>query len=135
MIKMALLQTKHPEGKDANDDALLPGEALVIQPIIFESIDEDMVLKVAQITKDGGLSGMDANIWRKILSSKVYGDAGRDLRIKSSLANAIKEMYINNINDNSLEALMASQLAPLDKNPGLYRLEWMRLFVESLEKS
>ena len=115
---MELLRTKHPERKEAIEDALLPGEVPMVQPIIFESIDEDMVLKAAQITKGGsGPSGMDADGWRKILSSRVYGDTGRDLR--RAFANVIKKMCVDNISDNSLEALMASRLVPLDKNPGL----------------
>ena len=68
---MELLRTKHPEGKEAIEDALLPGEVPMVQPIIFESIDEDMVLKAAQITncllytspspRDGLLSRMPSS--------------------------------------------------------------------------
>ena len=67
MKTMELLRTKHPEGKEAIEDALLPGEIPMVQPIIFESIDEDVVLKAAQMTKGGsGPSGMDADGWRKL---------------------------------------------------------------------
>ncbi len=115
---MELLRTKHPDGKEANEEALLPGEIPTVEPIIFETIDEQMVLKAAQLTKGGsGPSGMDADGWRKILSSKIYGNTGPDLR--RALANVIKKICVENINDNSLEALMASRLVPLDKQPGL----------------
>ena len=70
------------------------------------------------MTKGGsGPSGMDAGGWRKILSSRVYGVTGRDLR--RALANVIKKICVDNISDNSLEALMASRLVSLDKRPGL----------------
>ena len=115
---MELLRTKHPEGNAASEDALLHGEIKIVQPIIYEAIDEDMVLKAAQLTKGGsGPSGMDADGWRKILTSKMYGDTGRDLR--RALATVIKKMCVEDITDNSLESLMASRLVPLDKNPGL----------------
>ena len=62
---MELLRTKHPEGKEAIADALLPGEIPMVQLIIFESIDEEVVLKVAQMTKGGSRpSRMDADRWR-----------------------------------------------------------------------
>ena len=44
---MELLRAKHPEGKNATHDALLPGEPPTVQPIIFEVIDDEMVLKAA----------------------------------------------------------------------------------------
>ena len=73
-----------------------------------------MVLKAAQLTKGGsGPSGMDADGWRKILTSKVYDDTGNDLRT------SIKKMCKDDIIDNSLEELLTSRLVPLDKNPGL----------------
>lgn len=115
---LELLRTKHPEGKEAQEDALLPGEIPTVEPIIFEVIDDNMVLKAAQLTKGGsGPSGMDADGWRKILTSKVYGDTGKDLR--TALAKVIKKMCVETISDNSLEALLASRLVPLDKKPGL----------------
>ena len=115
---MELLRTKHPEGNAASEDALLHSEIKIVQPIIYEAIDEDMVLKAAQLTKGGsGPSGMDADGWRKILTSKMYGDTGRDLR--RALATVIKKICVEDITDNSLESLMASRLVPLDKNPGL----------------
>ena len=60
---------------------------------------------------------MNADGWRKILASEVYGNKGNDLR--RAFANSIKIMCREEITDNSLEAFMASRLIPLDKNPGL----------------
>jgi len=39
--------------------------------------------------------------------------------VRRAFANSIKKMCRDEITDNSLEALMASRLVPLDKNPGL----------------
>jgi len=88
-----LLRTKHPRGKEVNENFLLQGPLPKIDSIIFEVIDESMVLKAAQLTRGGsGPSGMDADGWRRILTSKDYGENG---------------------------TLLASRLIPLDKRPGL----------------
>ena len=115
---MELLHAKHPEGKTPCTMLTyqVRCEIPTVQPIIFEAIDDEMVLKAAQLTK-GGPSGMDADGWRKILTSRVYGETGNDVR--RAFANSIKKMCTDEITDNSLEALMASRLVPLDKNPGL----------------
>ena len=60
---------------------------------------------------------MDADGWRKLLVSKVYGECGQDLR--SAFAVSIKKMCKDEITDNSLEAYLAYRLVPLDKKPGL----------------
>ena len=112
---MELLRTKLPGGNAASEDALLHGEIQMVQPIIYEAIDENMVLKAAQLTKGGsGPSGMDADGWRKILKSKTYV---RDLQ--KALAIVVKKMCVEDVTDNSLESLMSSPFVPLDKNPGL----------------
>ena len=58
---------------------------------------------------------MDADGWRKPLTSKVYGDCSIDLR--TGLANVTKKMCKEDIKDESLEAFVACR--PLDKMPGL----------------
>ena len=75
-------------------------------------------MRAAQITKGGsGPSGLDADGWRKPLTSKVFGESNVDLR--TTIANVIKKLCISNIEDDSLEAFVACRLVPLDKQPGL----------------
>ena len=75
-------------------------------------------MKAAQRTKGGsGPSGLDADGWRKPLTSKVYGENGRDLR--TALANVTKKICREDVHDHSLEAFLACRLVPLDKQPGL----------------
>lgn len=113
-----LLHVKHPQAEHVNEVAALQGPALTVEPIIYDVIDETMILKAAQMTKGGsGPSGLDADGWKKILTSKVDGESGKDLRVTS--AKVVKKMCVQVINDNSLEALLASRLVPLNKNPGL----------------
>jgi len=54
--------------------------------------------------------------------------------VRREFANSIKKMCRDEMTDNSLEALMASQLLPLDKNPGLRPIGG-KFFEESLKKS
>ena len=61
--------------------------------------------------------GLDAVGWRKPLTSKVYGDSGRDLR--RAIANMIKRECIMTEENSSLSAFVACRLVPLDKCPGL----------------
>ena len=79
-----------------------------------------MVLRAASITKGGsGSSGLDADGWRRILTSNSFGTASSDLR--KSVADFIKKLCSKRINSENklLEAFIAYRLIPLNKNPGL----------------
>ena len=41
----------YPDGKEANEEALMPGEISTVEPIIYESIDDQMVLKAVQMVE------------------------------------------------------------------------------------
>lgn len=114
-----LLKIKHPASKNiVNEDVLLQGPLQTVERVIFNVIDETMVLKAAQTTRGGsGPSGIDADGWRQILTSKDYGDSGNDLR--KAIAALVKAICIDKIDNFSLAPLMASRLVPLDKKPGL----------------
>ena len=70
-----------------------------------------------------GPSGLDANIWRRILVSNQFGSSAIDLRI--SIGNFVKRLCNTNIHlsnsdtANSLEAFTATRLIPLNKNVGV----------------
>ena len=79
-----------------------------------------MVLRAASITKGGsGSSGLDADGWRRILTSNSFGTALSDLL--KSVADFIKKLCSKIINSENklLEAFIACRLIPLNKNPGL----------------
>ena len=114
----SLLKLKHPESRKANEDIKLQGPLLTVEKVIFDVIDEKMVLEAAKITRGGsGPSGLDADGWRRILVSRDYGDVGVDLR--KAVASVIRRICTAEIKDLSLTPLMASRLVPLNKNPGL----------------
>ena len=79
-----------------------------------------MVLRAASITKGGsGSSGLDADGWRRILTSNSFGTASSDLL--KSVADFIKKLCSKIINSENklLEAFIACRLIPQNKNPGL----------------
>ena len=113
------LHLKHPEASPLNDDLLLKGPVNEVNAVIYESIDEITILKACVKTKGAsGMSAWDADEWRRVLGSNVFGLAAADLR--KSIAKFAKILCINRIEDpESLEALLACRLIPLDKNPGI----------------
>ena len=121
---LLLLEQKHPEGKPAvGMETIIKDPLERIHAIAFNEINEDIILKAASITKGGsGPSGMDAEGWRRILTSSQYGTATSDLR--KIFADVIKKLCIEKItptsNDStSIDAFLACRLIPLSKNPGL----------------
>ena len=112
------LKEKLPKSKNANNDVLLTGVPQDVYPIMFASIDEEMIRRAAIKTKGGsGPSAMDADGWRRILCSNNFGDANVDLR--KAIANFIKKICTEKVSAVSIEAFVACRLIPLDKNPGL----------------
>ena len=58
-----LLKEKHPIGRDTNESYLLQGPVQEVNPIIFDAIDEQMVMKAALATQGGsGPSGLDLSL-------------------------------------------------------------------------
>ena len=89
-----------------------------IHPIKFESIDIEKIQKAAVKTQGGsGPSGMDADSWKQILTSKQFGKSSIDLC--KAFAEVIKKICSIENQSASLEAFLACRLIPLDKNPGL----------------
>ena len=57
-----LLRQKHPKSQNPNENFLLQGPEPTVEPIIFDVIDEAMVMKAAQLTQGGsGASGLDGD--------------------------------------------------------------------------
>ena len=86
-----------------------------------------MVLIAAAITKGGSnQSALDADGWRRMLTSISFGTASSDLC--KSIADFIKKLWIKKINseNESLEAFIAYRLIPLNKNPSLRPNEYIK---------
>ena len=86
-----LLKQKHPELKESSPKTLLQGPFRPIHPVAHDDIDKSLVMRAAMLTKGGsGPSGLDADGWRGILTSKQFGNSSSDLR--KTFANFIKKL-------------------------------------------
>ena len=112
------IKQKHPHGKDAHPEVLLPDIPEEIHPIKFHLIDAESVKKVILKTKGAaGSSGLDADGWKRILISNQFANSSNDLC--KTFAEVIKKLFTTEDLSSSLEVLLACRLLPLDKNPGL----------------
>ena len=119
-----LLCTKHPEMQNVHEEVLLQGPTKQVHPVVYETIDEAFISNTALKTKGGcGPSGFDAENWRRILVSKLFGSSSLDLR--KSFANftrilCTRNLYtsVNEVGD-GLEVFVENRLIPLNKNPGI----------------
>ena len=113
-----LLKEKHPVGAPKYDHILLHGPEELYEEYAYEEINGALIYKIAREIKGvAGPSNLDANVWRRILTSSPFGDNSRDLC--SAIALMAKKSCLKRYcgNDGSLEAFLACKLIPLDKNP------------------
>ena len=110
------LKEKHPPPSKIQPYSLLFGPIDLVPNSVFDSIDETMIYKVAMVTNGaGGPSNFDAEQHHRILCSKNFSTVGKDLREQTALIT--KKLRTNNLDPRCLEALNASRVIPLDKNP------------------
>ena len=111
---LKILKQKHPEANKPPQEVLLQGPIQPVHPIVFEDMDESLILKAAMLTKGGsGPFGLEADGWRKILTSRSFGTASSKLRKTFLLF--VKRLCLEEIRN----AFLAFRLIPLDKRSGL----------------
>ena len=67
------LQDKHPEAADIAEESLLHGPIDYTPPNVYDLIDEESIYNSASKTKgSAGPSGMDAELYKRILCSKNF---------------------------------------------------------------
>ena len=112
----AALRTKHPQAKSANPEALLQGEAPVINPILFGSLTGEVARKTALATQGAaGPSMGDAYVWRRMMSS--FKSASKDLC--GAVAEVARHLASQHVDPVGIMPLLNNRLIPLDKNPGV----------------
>ena len=116
---LQLLKQKHPESREPPPEVLIEGPGRKIHPVVYDDIDESLILKAALLTKGGsGPSGLNADGWRRLLTSREFGTSSTDLR--KTFAQLIKRLCIEELETTtSLEAFTTYRLIPLHKKPGL----------------
>ena len=117
---LVLLNTKHPAGEDKFNDLLLHGPELEYGDYAYDDIDGSLIRKTAREIKGAaGPSNLDADGWRRLLTSSSFGVHSSSLC--EAVAAMTRKLCIQRFCglDGSIEALLACKLIPLDKNPGL----------------
>ena len=112
------LKEKYPEAADIADKSLSYGPIDCISAGVFDLIDEKMTFDAATKTKgSAGPSGMDAELYRRILCSKNFKAEGKVLREEIAVftRNVLKIAYHPSL----LEGYTSCRLIPLHKNPGI----------------
>ena len=112
------LKEKHPLAAEIEDESLLHGPIDYIPPNVFDLIGEEFIYNAAMKTKgSAGLSGMDAELYRRILCSKNFKTEGKILR--EELAILTRNLLKTSYHPSLLEGYTSCRLIPLDKNPGI----------------
>ena len=72
---------KYPKASEASNEILIEEEVQNVHPVIYDSIDSEMVRDAIKKTRgSAGPFGLDTDDWRRILMSRNFGTSGEDLR-------------------------------------------------------
>ena len=108
------LPEKHPDAAPAGPNTLLFGPVNLVDPVIFQSIDAELVRTIClQTTGAAGVSGLDSSAWRRICCS--FGSASSTLC--QAIARLTRLLATTRVDSDGISALLAGRLIPLDKNP------------------
>ena len=114
------MKQKHPHGKDAYPEVLLPdipeGRNSTYQ-IPFDRCRECKESNTKETKVTARPSGLDVDDWKRILTLNQSGNSSNDLckTFAEVIKNFVRHIYLSS----SLEALVVCRLMPLDRNPGL----------------
>ena len=130
---LAQLKEKRPVPAEIEGECLLHGPVDLIPPGIFDLNNEQRILDSALKTKgSAGPSGMDAELYRRILCSKNFAAEGKTLREK--IATLTRNLYLSSITRPSLlEGYTACRLVPLDKTTSAMFKEEIKEVVGPLQ--
>ena len=88
---LKLLKQKHPRQSEADKHLLFDDIPKSIHKVKYECIDAEVIRNTALRTRGGlGPSGMNADGWRRILTSNSFGQSSTDICI--ALANVAKKI-------------------------------------------
>ncbi|CAH3168283.1 unnamed protein product [Porites lobata] len=116
------LQDKHPQAADIAEESLLHGPIDYIPPNVYDLIDEESIYNSASKTKgSAGPSGMDAELYKRILCSKNFKTEGKILR--EELAVFTRNLLRKSYHPSLLEAFtdhcpLVKQVWLADDSPG-----------------
>ena len=119
-----VLLEEYPKASETSSDILIEEEFQNIHSVIYDSTDLEMVRDAIKKTRgSAGLSGLDGDGWRRILMSRNSGTSGEYLR--KTIVDITKRLSQDNTVKH-LEVLLTCALIPLDKQPGVDLLEYVK---------
>ena len=114
---VTILESKHPDGEELNEEALLPQANVRVEEVTFEEIDGSKVLKaIEDMTGSGGPTLVDVDIWKVMACSKSFGNASSSLC--DEVAVLARRLCMENIPHENISAYLACRLVPLSKRDG-----------------
>ena len=127
-----ILLEKHPAPSTPPAEALLPGEPLSINPILFERLTPELIKEVGRRTQgSAGPSGLDADAWTRMLTCFKQSSN----RLCAALAASAYCLCTADLTNTDLSAFTAARLIPLDKNPGVRPIAVGEVFRRIICKS
>ncbi len=114
------LKRKHPKPQPSDESVMIDGVIPFTDPAVFANIEKTTIAKAALNTHGAaGPSGLDAQGWRRILVSRNYGTAAKDLGSSVAAKLATEKLEIRDDRLTSIQAYLSCRLIPLHKNPGV----------------
>ena len=111
-----MLIKKHPSAQVAHQECIADGEPQQSHPIIFDSINSDLIRSCAiRTTGAAGPSGLNAHNCRRLCTS--YKGPSNDLCY--ALATVAKRICSSYVDPTAIAPLLASRFIAIDKNPGV----------------
>ena len=91
-----MLLKKHPKASDASRNILIEEEVQNVHPVIYDSIDSEMVRYAIEKTRgSAGPSGLDADGWHRILMLGTFGSSEEDSR--KAIADMTKDNTVKHL--------------------------------------
>ena len=112
------LLDKHPEPQPLRPEALYDGpvKSPMNHPVAFSAISAEVVRQTIQrMSGSAGPSGLDINAWKRL----CFSFHGASNELCEAIALLCKRLCTEYVDPVGLEALVASRLIALDKNPGI----------------
>ena len=117
---IAELERKHPKQGPVDESVILPEQNILVQPVIFERINADAIIRSAQnIHGSGGPSRIDADTWKNMICSKAHGS--ESMQLAEEIAVLTRRLCAEAIPFDYVRTLMSCRLVPLKKSDNSVR--------------
>ena len=111
------LRKKHPGASPEHPEAMLEIKSELPDHVIYESIDADLIQKVAKdLDGAGGPTKISAHIFKHMVCSRFHSSESD--KLAQTVADLTKKLCTEDIPSSYLKEFLAGRLIPLDKEPG-----------------